>query len=506
MTSLSTFGLRVAAPVPGAEAAVGVVGERERAQREVAGERAPAEHRDRELEVARLREVGRERHRLHFRLDADAREELRDGLRDLVVVEIAVVRRREHGREALRVAGRGEELPRAVDVVGLRLEARDVAEDRRCDEVRRRHRGAVHHAVDDRLPVHRLRHRFPHARVGERVAVERPAALVGHAGRHVAALVEGEEDRAPGDLLLEAEARRRADALQIRGWHVLDHVEVVGEERGDARAVVRHDAEDDPVPGRLRAAVGVVAHELDAVAAGEARELVRPGADRRFAGVEVLGAGAGRRLLRHDEHRVQVVRHHRVRRRGLQADRVAVDDLLRDDRPGEGGERAGARRERRRPVDRERDVLGGELRAVAELHALAELELPGRRIDRAPRLGEAGDEPHVLVDVRERLEDVPGDVVVRRDVDEVRVDRGDVGGHADAEVGRSRRRRGEERGEDDDGKAAGDHAGAGEEAARVAAPDCTRRYGATTAPATPARSIARWTSPVAFARATKPFR
>ena len=44
----------------------------------------------------------------------------------------------------------------------------------------------------------------------------------------------------------------------------------------------------------------------------------------------------------------------------------------------------------------------------------------------------------VLVDVRERLEDVPGDVVVRRDVDEVRVDRRDIGGHPDAEIRRAR--------------------------------------------------------------------
>ena len=73
----------------------------------------------------------------------------------------------------------------------------------------------------------------------------------------------------------------------------------------------------------------------------------------------------------------------------------------------------------------------------------------------APRLGEAGDEARVLVDVRERLEDVPGDVVVRRDVDEVRVDRRDVGGHADAEIGGARRRARRERGEESESKAHG---------------------------------------------------
>ena len=89
-------------------------------------------------------------------------------------------------------------------------------------------------------------------------------------------------------------------------------------------------------------------------------------------------------------------------------------------------------------VDRERDVLGRELAAVGELDALAELELPRRRVDRLPRRREAGDHLRVGVHLDELVEDVLGNVVVREEVEEVRVDRRDVGGDRDLELGRDR--------------------------------------------------------------------
>ena len=63
---------------------------------------------------------------------------------------------------------------------------------------------------------------------------------------------------------------------------------------------------------------------------------------------------------------------------GDDVDRVRIDDLHLLDAPDvdRGRVRAGDHRD---ALDRELDVLGGEVRAVVELDALAQLELPGRR-------------------------------------------------------------------------------------------------------------------------------
>ena len=92
----------------------------------------------------------------------------------------------------------------------------------------------------------------------------------------------------------------------------------------------------------------------------------------------------------------------------------------------------------RHAVDREHDVLGGQLAAVVELDALAQLELPRRVVDRLPRRREARDHPRVGVHLHELVEDVLGDVVVREQVEEMRVDRRDVGGDGDLQLLRQR--------------------------------------------------------------------
>ena len=103
------------------------------------------------------------------------------------------------------------------------------------------------------------------------------------------------------------------------------------------------------------------------------------------------------------------------------------------------GERARAVRHRRHAIDRERDVLGRQLAAVVELDALAQLELPRLVVERLPRRRDAGNHPRVRVHLHELVEDVLGDVVVGKQVEEVRVDRRDVGGDRDLELLRRRR-------------------------------------------------------------------
>ena len=176
--------VRVAAAVRRAHALVAVEGREQRLERRggFAGARAPA-HQD-EAELRPL--VGRAgggvaeehalRHRHHLRVDADARQHLPDRLGDLGVVRIAVVGRMDRHAEAVRHAGLGEQLLRAVRVVGHGLELGAHAEEALGQELPRLDRLAFHHAADDRVAVDRHRDRLAHAHVAQRV-LDRLAVL-----------------------------------------------------------------------------------------------------------------------------------------------------------------------------------------------------------------------------------------------------------------------------------------------------------------------------------------
>ena len=246
-----------------------------------------------------------------------------------------------------------------------------------------------------------------------------------------------------------ATVRKTCTRLSLRklrdvgGRHVLDHLHVAGQERRDARGVLRQQAQRHLLPRRLAAPVRVVARELDAIALRVAHELVGPGADRRLAGVEIVG-GRLRRGLRDDRDLRHVGGHQRIGRRGLEPDRQRIDDDHLLDLLRVGGERRRAVRHRRHALDRGDDVGRGEVAAVVELDALAQLELPRQRVDRLPFGREPRLELRLLVALHEVAEDVGGDVVVRREVVIVRIDGGDVGAEADGQIrgrGRERRRR-----------------------------------------------------------------
>ena len=75
----------------------------------------------------------------------------------------------------------------------------------------------------------------------------------------------------------------------------------------------------------------------------------------------------------------------------LKRNRVRIDDFDLADLLGVRGERRRAVRHLGNALDRCHDVGRREVAAVVELHAAAQLEFPGRRIDRLPFGREAGD-------------------------------------------------------------------------------------------------------------------
>ena len=228
-------------------------------------------------------------------------------------------------------------------------------------------------------------------------------------------------------VLTEARHRRACDLCR--------NVILPRRKRQRPRVVVGHEVELDACGFRLHTPVAVVSRELDPVAALEADELERPGADHAFAGVEILGGQPGGRLFLHDVDSRKIVRDERIGRGRLEADRIRVDDLLGNDRLGIDGERSGAVLDFGHPVDGIGYVLGGEVRAVVEFDAAAQLEFPGGVVDRLP--GNSQPRFHALLVVfqYQRIEDVFGNIAVRREHVIMRIDGGHVGGQADGEIG-----------------------------------------------------------------------
>ena len=85
--------------------------------------------------------------------------------------------------------------------------------------------------------------------------------------------------------------------------------------------------------------------------------------------------------------------------------------------------------------EREQHIIGGEIRAIMEFHALTELELPGVVVDRLPRLGEPWDHLLIVGPLYKASEDVPEHAVVGPKIVKIRVDGRGFRPQADGDVG-----------------------------------------------------------------------
>src|SRR5690349_21515112 len=107
--------------------------------------------------------------------------------------------------KTIRPASFGEQLLSTLDVEILDLEVWRRAKQEIGNELPRRHGLAFHHARNDRLAVDRLRQRLAHARIEQRIFIERMAVLVGDKRRYGAIAVEMNVDQTISDLPKEAE-------------------------------------------------------------------------------------------------------------------------------------------------------------------------------------------------------------------------------------------------------------------------------------------------------------
>jgi hypothetical protein len=103
-------------------------------------------------------------------------------------------------------------------------------------------------------------------------------------------------------------------------------------------------------------------------------------------------------------------------------------------------------RHHRDALDRELDVLRREVRAVVELDAAAQLELPGGGVDQLPALGEAGLDLELVARPGQRVEDVLHRLGMGAGGGEVRIHESWPGTHADGQRLRDRSGRQREHG------------------------------------------------------------
>ena len=226
----------------------------------LAGQRAPARHRHRQLAARARREEHRGRLRVGLHLDADRREHLRDRGADLAVAGQAVLREAERDLEAVRIAGIGHQLLRRGDVVFALRQRLAVAEDRRRHELVHRLAEAFHRDLGERLAVDREIDRLAHARVEIGVLRQRRAVLGADlAGRRLLAHVHFEVEHVDGVDLGDRDLRIALERRHVGGRHARDQVELSGLELRDARGVVRDLLAHDPRPRLLAAPVAVEA-------------------------------------------------------------------------------------------------------------------------------------------------------------------------------------------------------------------------------------------------------
>ena len=246
------LGVRVAAAIGGAEALVLVERHQQRLQRRrrLAGPRAPAREQHAELEVGRLREERGRRHRHHLGRNAAARPHLRDRLRDLGVVDVAVVGRVQRDLEAVGIAGLRQQLLGAFRVERLDLEVLGGAEQEIGDELAGRNRLAFHHALDDRGPVDHLRQRLAHPRVLQRILVERLAVLGRDGRRDGAVAVHVDVHQAIRNAAVDRQLLVALELGDVGRGHVLDDLHVAGQQRRDPRRILRENAQRHLVPRR----------------------------------------------------------------------------------------------------------------------------------------------------------------------------------------------------------------------------------------------------------------
>ncbi len=146
-----------------------------------------------------------------------------------------------------------------------------------------------------------------------------------------------------------------------------------------------------------------------------------------LAAVEVIGAGILRGFLGDDENRADIKCQGVIWRSGFEAHRVWIDGLFADDLFGIAGKWPGTIGQSSGTVQREHYIFRRQFRAVTEFDALAQLELPGQRVDGLPRCCQARNQMAIGVDVYQCVDQMRRQRYIRRDVVEMRIECRDVG-------------------------------------------------------------------------------
>ena len=296
--------------------------------------------------------------------------------------------------------------------------------------------------VGQRLAIDGEIDRLAHAQVLERVLVQRRAVLGGDVQRLVAH-VELDVEDIDGVDGLHVDLGVALERIDIGGGNAADQVELSGLQLRDAGGIVGDLLADVTRPRLLRAPEAVVARQDEVAFRLPRNVLVRPGADRGLAGVERLVGGflgqPGRSFRGDDEQADEVVGQVGRGTIGHDVHGERIDDLGFLHPPHVDGRRIGTRHDRD-ALDRELDVLRGEVGAVVELDAAAQLELPGRVVERLPAFGQTRLELQAVARPDQRIEHVLQRLGVRAGRGEVRIDRVGTAAHPDGEGLRKGRR------------------------------------------------------------------
>lgn len=323
--------------------------------------------------------------------DANPAPELRDRLRHLLVVRVAVVGGVQRGLEAVRVPCLGQQRTGPLRIEGRHAQRIGCARRAGGQQVGRDRGGTLHHAVDDGGAVDGKRQRPAHAHVLQRILRHRLAVGVADVGRDLPVHVHGHVHHPHAGDLRHVHRRIAAQAGQVLHRHLVDRVDVAGQQRRHAARIGRDHAELRGGEGGRGAVPVRIALHGDELAEAVISQHIGAAEQLRLLGIEVGGLEILAQRLGHHRDLGHVLDHERIGFLGAQVDGAGVLHLDFRDRTHKNVVGAGRAFDPRHAPERVGDILSRQRAAVAELRIAAQAELPHRAVaDRAPAFGDAG--------------------------------------------------------------------------------------------------------------------
>ena len=244
-----------------------------------------------------------------------------------------------HG-EAVGVACFGEQLLGTLRIEFRRFQLLAGTVEEFRQQLRGGNSFLFHHPIDDGVAVDRHRQGLAHARVAERILVERFAVFAGHKRwRFFGALIQVHVNHAVRHFVDQRIILVLRKLRDIGGRHGFDEFDALRQECCDPPGRAGENLECDSVPRLFPSPVAIICFHNNTLIGYVLNEFVRAGTDGGLARVVILGRCLFAVQLGDDQHRGEIRWQQHMWCGRFENDRMRIDDLYLDNGFGKSRER-----------------------------------------------------------------------------------------------------------------------------------------------------------------------